>query len=481
MRKNMSAGSIVRSIIARVIVSSLLAVALVSVPAAALAADGGYYSVPWSPDIRVVEGDRTRVLTYAEWVGLGEPSPTRPPISYVKATWSATVFAQIDWPNAATGGVVEETHPLTWNQYVAAWRPPVTYVGHVRGTQYVQWYSTSTEIHARTPEGAVHKLTHSEWIAAGRPSPARADRGYYRAPWSNVIHEVTSAGGIRQISYPEWVSVGTPAPALTPVSYVKTPWSPAIYGLITWPIAPEDRKVDQVAAITWSDFVAAGSPRFDTVVRIPGDAFVKYTIADTVFHVVQGLVTPLTASDWSAAGSPWPSTMTAPSPAYIRDTLVVNKSLPLPWWYGGGLTHQLTGAFDAMRGAAAGAGLSIYIASGYRSYASQTSVYNSYVAQDGQALADTYSARPGHSEHQTGLAIDLNSVHVSFASTPEGRWVSANAHRFGFIVRYPAGKEHITGYTYEPWHLRHVGVPLATHLYASNLTLEEYMMVPSRY
>lgn len=120
--------------------------------------------------------------------------------------------------------------------------------------------------------------------------------------------------------------------------------------------------------------------------------------------------------------------------------------------------------------------------SGYRSYSTQTSLYNGYVSRHGQTEADKFSAKPGQSEHQTGLAIDITAESVSlqladdFGETLEGKWVNENAHKYGFIIRYPKGKESITGYQFEPWHLRYLGITLATKVYESGLTLEEYFM-----
>lgn len=120
--------------------------------------------------------------------------------------------------------------------------------------------------------------------------------------------------------------------------------------------------------------------------------------------------------------------------------------------------------------------------SGYRSYATQTALYNGYVSNYGQEYADKYSARPGTSEHQTGLAMDITAESVnlqlddSFGKTKEGLWLAENAYRFGFIIRYPEGMEGITGYFYEPWHVRYLGVKLATSVYNSGLTLEEYFI-----
>lgn len=126
------------------------------------------------------------------------------------------------------------------------------------------------------------------------------------------------------------------------------------------------------------------------------------------------------------------------------------------------------------------AGYDLYARSGYRSYNTQVSLYSSYVANHGQAAADTFSARPGQSEHQTGLSMDITceamnfQLDDTFGQTEEGKWVSENAHKFGFIIRYPKGKEDITGYMYEPWHIRYLGSELATDVHESGLTLEEY-------
>ena len=109
------------------------------------------------------------------------------------------------------------------------------------------------------------------------------------------------------------------------------------------------------------------------------------------------------------------------------------------------------------------------------SYAYQASLYNSYVAQDGQELADTYSARPGHSEHQSGLAFDIGALDNGYGNTPGGRWLNAHCADYGFILRYPAGKESITGYQYEPWHVRYVGKEIASRIMSQGITLEEYL------
>ncbi|MEO5313346.1 M15 family metallopeptidase [Pseudarthrobacter sp. CC12] len=145
------------------------------------------------------------------------------------------------------------------------------------------------------------------------------------------------------------------------------------------------------------------------------------------------------------------------------------------------LNSTTAAAAEAMFAAAAQDGVAMVLASGYRSYSTQLTTYNGYVASRGQADADTASARPGHSEHQTGWAFDIGdgggacSFQPCFAEQPAATWAKANGHRFGFVVRYPWMLHPITGYYYEPWHLRYVGVEAATDMLNRGIgTLEEY-------
>jgi D-alanyl-D-alanine carboxypeptidase len=119
------------------------------------------------------------------------------------------------------------------------------------------------------------------------------------------------------------------------------------------------------------------------------------------------------------------------------------------------------------------------IGSAYRSAATQDQLFNRYVATAGYQEADKYSAHPGHSEHQTGLAVDISTTSQQcylsecFIGTADGQWLAENAYKYGFTLRYPKGKELTTGYNFEPWHYRYVGIGLATALYQSGLTLDE--------
>lgn len=168
--------------------------------------------------------------------------------------------------------------------------------------------------------------------------------------------------------------------------------------------------------------------------------------------------------------------------------VVVNKKHALPADYapelaqasGVVLRPEALSAYQKLVASAKGEGIGLFPISSYRSYSDQEKLFNDYVAKDGQTKAETYSARPGYSEHQTGLAVDIGlpsgacNLEICMAQTKEGLWLAENAHEFGFIIRYPSGKEAETGYQYEPWHIRYVGVEVAKNIYESGYTLDSY-------
>lgn len=159
---------------------------------------------------------------------------------------------------------------------------------------------------------------------------------------------------------------------------------------------------------------------------------------------------------------------------YVPDDLVTIES---QYGVGQPLKKEVYEAYKEMWTNAKEEGLTLYINSPYRSYNTQSALYNNYAARDGYALADTYSARPGYSEHQTGLAFDVTSRTTNFdtfAYSNEYEWLQNHAHEYGFILRYPKGKEYITGYQYESWHYRYVGKEVATYIHDNDITYEEY-------
>ena len=161
--------------------------------------------------------------------------------------------------------------------------------------------------------------------------------------------------------------------------------------------------------------------------------------------------------------------------------------VPVPYIYAPKLRQEASDAVVAMFAAyTAETGLKMQSQSAYRSYSAQVSVYNGWVAKLGQAGADLTSARPGHSEHQTGLSIDISALpakcalQACFGDTPQGIWLANNAYKYGFILRYPNGLTSITGYEYEPWHYRYTGVLLATEMHNTGVaTLEEFFSLPA--
>lgn len=162
---------------------------------------------------------------------------------------------------------------------------------------------------------------------------------------------------------------------------------------------------------------------------------------------------------------------------HILKSNYVPDLVSLPSKYGGGqMQKEAASFFMKMVDAAKIDGIKLRNVSGYRSYNTQKTLYNNYVKRDGVAKADTYSARPGSSEHQTGLASDINtaSSKAHFEKTKEYAWLIDNSYKYGFILRYLEGKTFITGYKYEPWHYRYVGVDVAKVIYEKNITYEEY-------
>ena len=138
---------------------------------------------------------------------------------------------------------------------------------------------------------------------------------------------------------------------------------------------------------------------------------------------------------------------------------------------------------EEMFAAAREDGIELFAVSGYRSYQRQAQLFDIEVDKVGREAAELVVAYPGNSEHQSGLAMDISGRSVGFtlveefADTPEGQWLAENAHKYGFILRYPKGKENITGYKYEPWHFRYVGEEVAAIIYEKGITLEEYFEI----
>jgi D-alanyl-D-alanine carboxypeptidase len=216
----------------------------------------------------------------------------------------------------------------------------------------------------------------------------------------------------------------------------------------------------------------------------------------------------------TVSADPSPSPTPTPTPTFNRQALsiddptslwvVVDKLRPLqpasyipPDLVLPAVPHISSAASSSMRAEAATALQSMFAAAAsegagamqiqnaYRSFVVQTNTHNSLVRSLGEAKADAQSARPGYSEHQTGLAVDIAAspsrcdIQACFAQTPQGSWLAASAYRFGFVLRYPSDKQAVTGYVFEPWHYRYVGLALAAEMHATGVTtLEEFFGLP---
>jgi len=216
----------------------------------------------------------------------------------------------------------------------------------------------------------------------------------------------------------------------------------------------------------------------------------KSNAAQTAEEQAEQKGTPDNQADQEAAFDKKAHSIDDPASIWV----VVNKTRPLnPVQYAPtdlvavGNAQQMrkesASALATLIAAAKAQKLSIAPLSGYRSYATQVAVYNNEVAKYGQATADSESAKPGTSEHQTGWAVDVGGggcgIEDCFGNTAEGKWLAANAFQYGFIIRYPADKVNVTGYRAEPWHIRYIGTDLSQEMHAQGITtLEEFFGLP---
>ncbi len=165
----------------------------------------------------------------------------------------------------------------------------------------------------------------------------------------------------------------------------------------------------------------------------------------------------------------------------VNNIPVANKTYPLPPDYDPGFSPEAEEAMNEMMAGAEADGINLFTISTYRSYDYQVNLFQHWVDVYGSS-ADLVSARPGFSEHQLGLAADLNQLEYSFADTAEGKWIKEHCAEYGFILRYPTFEsQKYTGYNFEPWHLRYLGKELARKVTDTGLTLEEILGIDSRY
>lgn len=167
----------------------------------------------------------------------------------------------------------------------------------------------------------------------------------------------------------------------------------------------------------------------------------------------------------------------------VDGIIIANKGFALPKDFSPGRNPEAYASFLKMKQDAAMAGITLRLSTTYRSYSAQQHIYRTFENRVGTERADTYSARAGHSEHQTGLAFDIGGADPDFrlkqvlGTMKEGVWMAENAPKYGFILRYPEGRQDMTGYMYEPWHFRYIGTEAALRITASGLSLDEYLGV----
>jgi D-alanyl-D-alanine carboxypeptidase len=231
--------------------------------------------------------------------------------------------------------------------------------------------------------------------------------------------------------------------------------------------------------VVWRSIERA--PEQTSVEQVPGE-FPKKVTVEPVVADEPPTPEPEPALEPQEAGYPVQLSMEEAGSLSV----VVNKKHKLPSDYvpnltsvrGASLRPEAASALESLLSDAEATGLGVKVISSYRSYATQINTYNGYVNQYGQEYADTISARPGHSEHQTGLAVDVGGggcdLEICFGTTPFGEWLKSNAYKYGYIIRYPSGKEAETGYQYEPWHLRYVGISAAQSISASGQTMDQF-------
>ncbi|MCC5893896.1 MAG: D-alanyl-D-alanine carboxypeptidase family protein [Alkalibacterium sp.] len=317
-------------------------------------------------------------------------------------------------------------------------------------------YQTTTNLNLRAGASTKHKVLLT--IPKGR----KVDYVSKSGTWFKVKY--SGKTGFVSSSYVKNVTAAAPSKAKAQPAPTKT--------------APTPKGEYQTTSNL--NMRAGGSTKHKILLTIPKGKKVEYVSATGSWFQIKysgktGFVSSKYLTKVNAAAKPAPEV----KPTHINGVLLVNKAHGLPSHYAPGENKEARAAFNQMAAASNKDGIKLTAFSTYRSYDYQKTLYTNYVKKDGQAAADRYSAKPGHSEHQTGLAFDISQTGAKnpFAESKATKWMETNAHTYGFIVRYPKGKEHITGYMYEPWHLRYLGVDLATKVYNSGKTLEEYLGV----
>lgn len=345
-------------------------------------------------------------------------------------------------------------------------------------------YKTSANLNMRT--GASTKYKKVTTIPKGKEVSYVSKSGsWYKVRYGSKSGYVSSAY-LKKVSTakpaPKPVAKPAPKPVAKPKPVVKNPATP--------------KAVTATKYYTTADLNmrTGASTKYKKVTTVPKGKAVTYVSKSGTWYKVQyGGKSGYVSSSYLSKTAPKkavavkysaPSTKTPGK--YVDGVLIVNKKYSLPSNYNPGVNPTAQKAVNAMVSDAGKQGIYLNPFSTFRSYSRQTQLYNNYVRNYGKTQADRFSAKPGTSEHQTGLAFDFGGRNTSlwaedaFANTTEAKWLANNAQKYGFVLRYPKGKEKVTGYMYEPWHFRYVGTDVATKVKASGKTLEEYFKVSGK-
>jgi len=279
------------------------------------------------------------------------------------------------------------------------------------------------------------------------------------------------------VQVPEPVSAIEPVPAIepipTPVEETVPEPTPLPEPAPVQEPAPVENQLQQVTMYyptTSLNLRSGAGTNFAVLTSIPkGTHLMVEEISGKWHEVTYRNMSGWVSGSYLGQGTVWTT----------QGIIIANKGYGMSSSFAPGENPEARAQLNSFVASAKASGHLAKMFSGYRSYSYQTTLHNRYVANDGRASAETYSARPGFSEHQTGLVFDIGVAGMttsrSIGTHPGGIWMTQNAHRFGFVLSYPEGKDNITGYTYEPWHFRYIGTDMATKLYFSGLTLDEYL------
>lgn len=328
------------------------------------------------------------------------------------------------------------------------------------------------------PKGAETAYLSTDATGWNRVS-YKGKTGYISNNYSVVTRIETPVSGEVPVTPP----VPTPAePAPQPVATpepVQVPAAPAPVQVVTPEPAPEAAKGTLVRMMiyyptTTLNLRSGVGTGYPVILALPKGAHLLSQEVSGGWHKV----TYAGQTGW-ASGSYLRGGMVH----MVDGTIIANKGYGLPADFAPGVNPEALAAVTRMKNDAAKEGITLNPFSTYRSYTYQGDLYRKYVASDSMAAADTYSAKPGFSEHQTGLAFDIGGADSAYylkramGEMKEGVWMAQNAPKYGLILRYPDGKQAVTGYVYEPWHFRYIGVESAQKVTSSGLTLDEYFGV----